>query len=64
MMKIPVTKTVAMTGEVTLRGRVLAIGGLKSKIIAAHRGGIKKIIVPKVNEADLEDIPKEVLAVL
>lgn len=61
MMKIPVSRTVAMTGEVTLRGRVLAIGGLKSKVIAAHRGGIKKIIVPKANETDLEDIPKEVL---
>ncbi len=62
MMKIPVTRTVAMTGEVTLRGRVLAIGGLKAKVIAAHRGGIKKIIIPKANENDLEDIPKEVLA--
>ena len=61
MMKIPVSRTVAMTGEVTLRGRVLAIGGLKAKVIAAHRGGIKKIIVPKANETDLEDIPKEVL---
>ncbi len=62
MMKIPVTKTVAMTGEVTLRGRVLAIGGLKSKVIAAHRGGVRKIIIPKENEHDLEDIPKDVLA--
>lgn len=62
MMKIPVTKTVAMTGEVTLRGRVLAIGGLKSKVIAAHRGGVRKIIIPKANEHDLEDIPKDVLA--
>jgi ATP-dependent Lon protease len=61
MMKIPVSRTVAMTGEVTLRGRVLAIGGLKSKVIAAHRGGIKKIIVPKANETDLDDIPKDVL---
>jgi len=61
MMKIPVSRTVAMTGEVTLRGRVLAIGGLKAKVIAAHRGGIKKIIVPKANETDLDDIPKEVL---
>ncbi|MGH1468736.1 MAG: endopeptidase La [Bdellovibrionales bacterium] len=62
MMKIPVTRTVAMTGEVTLRGRVLAIGGLKAKVIAAHRGGIRKIIIPKANETDLEDIPKDVLA--
>ncbi len=59
--KIPVKRTVAMTGEVTLRGRVLAIGGLKEKILAAHRGGIKTVIVPKENEKDLKDIPKEVL---
>ena len=61
MMKIPVKRTVAMTGEVTLRGRVLAIGGLKEKILAAHRGGIKTVIIPKDNEKDLVDIPKEVL---
>ncbi|MCB9025716.1 MAG: endopeptidase La [Bdellovibrionaceae bacterium] len=59
--KIPVKKIVAMTGEVTLRGRVLGIGGLKEKILAAHRGGIKTVIVPKENEKDLKDIPKEVL---
>ena len=59
--KIPVKRTVAMTGEVTLRGRVLAIGGLKEKILAAHRGGIKTVICPKENEKDLKDIPKEVL---
>ena len=59
--KIPVKKIVAMTGEVTLRGRVLAIGGLKEKILAAHRGGIKTVIIPKENEKDLKDIPKEVL---
>ena len=59
--KIPVKRIVAMTGEVTLRGRVLAIGGLKEKVLAAHRGGIKMIIVPKENEKDLKDIPKEVL---
>jgi ATP-dependent Lon protease len=59
--KIPVRRTVAMTGEVTLRGRVLAIGGLKEKILAAHRGGIKTVIIPKENEKDLKDIPKEVL---
>lgn len=59
--KIPVKKTVSMTGEVTLRGRVLGIGGLKEKILAAHRGGIKTIIAPKENEKDLKDIPKEVL---
>lgn len=59
--KIPVRRTVAMTGEVTLRGRVLPIGGLKEKVLAAHRGGIKTIIVPKENEKDLRDIPKEVI---
>ncbi len=53
----PVYRTVAMTGEITLRGRVLPIGGLKEKIIAAHRGGIKQIIIPKDNEKDLRDIP-------
>src|SRR5690606_6132866 len=57
--KIPVKRTVAMTGEVSLRGRVMAIGGLKEKILAAHRGGIKIIICPKENEKDLKDIPKE-----
>ena len=59
--KIPVKKTVAMTGEVTLRGRVLAIGGLKEKILAAHRGEITTVICPKENEKDLKDIPKEVM---
>lgn len=59
--KIPVKRTVAMTGEVSLRGKVLAIGGLKEKVLAAHRGGIKVIICPKENEKDLKDIPKEVL---
>ncbi|QDK47139.1 MULTISPECIES: endopeptidase La [unclassified Bdellovibrio] len=59
--KIPVKRTVAMTGEVSLRGRVMAIGGLKEKTLAAHRGGIKMIICPKENEKDLKDIPKEVM---
>ena len=59
--KIPVKRTVGMTGEITLRGRVLEIGGLKEKVIAAHRAGLKKIIVPKENKKDLEDVPKEVL---
>jgi ATP-dependent Lon protease len=59
--KIPVKKDVAMTGEVTLRGRVLPIGGLKEKILAAHRGGIKTILCPRENEKDLKDIPKNVL---
>ncbi len=59
--KIPVHRTVGMTGEVTLRGRVLEIGGLKEKVIAAHRAGLKTIIVPAENKKDLEDVPKEVL---
>lgn len=59
--KIPVKRTVAMTGEISLRGRVMAIGGLKEKVLAAHRGGIKMIICPKENEKDLKDIPKEVM---
>ena len=59
--KIPVTRTVGMTGEVTLRGRILEIGGVKEKVIAAHRAGLKTIILPKNNKKDLEDVPKEVL---
>ncbi len=55
--KIPVKKEVAMTGEVTLRGRVLEIGGFKEKVLAAHRAGVKVIIAPSDNEKDLEDIP-------
>jgi ATP-dependent Lon protease len=55
--KIPVRKMVAMTGEVTLRGRVLPIGGLKEKIIAAHRAGVKTVILPELNRKDMEDIP-------
>ena len=61
MMRVPVKRSVAMTGEVTLRGRVLAIGGLKEKIMAAHRAGIKTIICPKENDKDIKDIPKEVV---
>ncbi len=57
---IPVSKNVAMTGEITLRGRVLPIGGLKEKSLAAHRAGIKTIIIPKDNERDLEDIPESI----
>ncbi|MBQ6324071.1 MAG: endopeptidase La [Bacilli bacterium] len=55
-----VSKKVAMTGEITLRGRVLGIGGLKEKVIGAHRAGIKTIFIPKENEKDLDEIPKEV----
>jgi ATP-dependent Lon protease len=57
---IPVRKDVAMTGEITLRGRVLPIGGLKSKILAAHLSGARVVIIPKRNEKDLRDIPDEV----
>ena len=57
---IPVRKDVAMTGEITLRGRVLPIGGLKSKILAAHLSGAKVVILPRKNEKDLRDIPEEI----
>ena len=59
--KIPVRATVAMTGEITLRGTVLPIGGLKEKLLAAHRGGIETVIIPAENEKDLAEIPKNIL---
>ncbi|MBT9438613.1 MAG: endopeptidase La [Desulfobacterales bacterium] len=59
--KRPVYRDIAMTGEITLRGRILAIGGLKEKILAAHRGGIKKVIIPKENENDIKEIPSIIL---
>jgi ATP-dependent Lon protease len=57
---IPVRKEIAMTGEVTLRGRVLPIGGLKEKLLAAMRGGITTVLIPKENEKDLADIPAKI----
>jgi ATP-dependent Lon protease len=60
MTGIPVRADVAMTGEITLRGKVLAIGGLKEKLLAAHRGGIRTVIIPKENEKDLREIPENI----
>jgi ATP-dependent Lon protease len=62
--KIPVRNDVAMTGEITLRGKVLPIGGVKEKLLAAHRAGIKQVILPKENEKDLQDLPKDILEAL
>jgi ATP-dependent Lon protease len=62
--KIPVRSNVAMTGEITLRGEVLAIGGLKEKLLAAHRGGIDTVIIPHENERDLKEIPDNIKAAL
>ncbi|MCW7999649.1 endopeptidase La, partial [Clostridium sp. cpc1] len=60
LMNKPIDKDVAMTGEITLRGRVLPVGGIKEKVLAAHRAGIKKILLPWENKKDLEEIPAKV----
>ena len=61
LLKIPVYRDVAMTGEITLRGRILPIGGLKEKIIAAHRHQIKTVLIPRDNEKDIKEIPARIL---
>ena len=62
--KVPVRSEVAMTGEITLRGRVLPIGGLKEKLLAAHRGGITTVIIPEDNKKDLADMPASITSSL
>jgi ATP-dependent Lon protease len=60
--RVPVRRDVAMTGEITLRGRVLPVGGIKEKLLAAHRVGVTAALIPKDNEKDLEEVPEEVRA--
>ena len=64
LLGVTIDHNLAMTGEITLRGRVLPIGGLREKLLAAHRGQIKKVIIPKDNEKDLKDVPAEILRTL
>jgi ATP-dependent Lon protease len=64
LLRIPVRQNIAMTGEITLRGRVLPIGGLKEKVLAAHRAGVSTVLIPEDNRKDLKDIPEGVLAEL
>lgn len=61
LLNCPVRPDVAMTGEISLRGAVLPVGGIKEKVLAAHRAGIRMVLMPSRNKADLEDIPQEVL---
>jgi ATP-dependent Lon protease len=61
LIKVPVKRDLAMTGELTLRGRVMAIGGLKEKLLAAHRAGITTVIIPRENRKDLREVPRRVL---
>jgi ATP-dependent Lon protease len=61
LLRRPVKRNLAMTGEITLRGKILPIGGLKEKIIAAHRGEIQKVLMPRDNKKDIEEIPAKIL---
>ena len=60
MTETPVRKDLAMTGEITLRGKVLPVGGIKEKVIAAHRAGVKKVLLPRDNMKDIDELPQNV----